>query len=861
MKKTNGMPLPYATISVESLTDSSILAFAQTDKNGLYKIVYTGDFPVWLAATSLGYTKKYIIINAPGAATISFDLVLIEKIKELDEVIVRSTPKVYVSGDTTSYNLSSFTIGNERALEDALNRLPGFSISENGRISVNGRPIQKILIEGDDIVNQNYTLLSKNLSPAIISQVQVLDKYLDDPLLKGIEKTGDVALNLTFKNQFKKTFLSEIGLEGGGDSRYRVSANSILLSKNTKAYTIVNGNNIGDAPDLISNTEVLPRSTLALAYNPLHEQARFVDITPADAPLIDRKRSLFNQTKTASLNLLNKWGEQLNTKINMTVYGDKNTNVKNSRNTYFTNTDTLEYQEQNNWQLRPVDIEGNFSTSYNFSSKARLQYNFMIRSQNHREAANIIFNSNEFSQNLSSQTTTYQNHLNYTLKTKSNDALVIDGAQYRIRARQNYNVSGYDYTSVFQQVSDELYQNSDNPVSYVGGQAKYYTQWKDARLIYNAGYDQYKENVWSVTDSENSLINPVYSNNVSVTNDRLFFRTDLNNTYFNTKLEMTARMGFEYISLLKDSVYELNIKTADFFIKPDISFRYNVSAKSKLTASYRYNRYFPDAKHLYDNFIFSDYRTVTRYSNNYLLQKENKVSLAYRYNDNYNLFSGFINAFYTNKQNNFVDSISIRLDINQSVQFQRPNQTRTLGLLYGFDQFISPLSSTIKINGNFTNSSHINYLNNIERRVINRIFGNQLAFMTAFDGFFNCVGKMQYYMIRNRVSTFQGAYTSESHSSSISVRTDYRLNKKYFLQLDASRLQWTWSGKNQQPVYFMDATFWGDLIKDKLSISATLRNAFNNRSLYYSSISDYMFNLTEYSLMPRIFVMGCKYRF
>ena len=89
---------------------------------------------------------------------IIFKIISLEEGTMLEQVeIVREMP-VSIKGDTIVYNADSFKSGTERKLEDILKKLPGITVQKDGTIKAHGKTIDKLLVEGEDIFNQNYKI-------------------------------------------------------------------------------------------------------------------------------------------------------------------------------------------------------------------------------------------------------------------------------------------------------------------------------------------------------------------------------------------------------------------------------------------------------------------------------------------------------------------------------------------------------------------------------------------------------------------------------------------------------------------------------------------------------------------------------
>jgi phage baseplate assembly protein gpV len=66
-----------------------------------------------------------------------------------ETVITAKAPEISVKGDTLEFSADSYKITESAVVEDLLKKMPGVEISSDGKITVNGREIKKILVEGE----------------------------------------------------------------------------------------------------------------------------------------------------------------------------------------------------------------------------------------------------------------------------------------------------------------------------------------------------------------------------------------------------------------------------------------------------------------------------------------------------------------------------------------------------------------------------------------------------------------------------------------------------------------------------------------------------------------------------------------
>jgi hypothetical protein len=109
-------------------------------------------------------------------------------------------------------------------------------------------PVEKVMIEGDDLFNQNYTIGTRNIRADMIDKIQAIDRYQDNPLFKGISESERMVLNLTIREdkKYKISGSTTTGAGFGGRARGQTHINLISITKKSKSYILGNANNTGN---------------------------------------------------------------------------------------------------------------------------------------------------------------------------------------------------------------------------------------------------------------------------------------------------------------------------------------------------------------------------------------------------------------------------------------------------------------------------------------------------------------------------------------------------------------------------------------------------------------------------------------
>ena len=342
--------LDFVSIYIET-NDKKIIAFTSTDESGRYNLSFkylNGSLKI--TANILGYEKQSYEVNT-NLEQLKQDFFLPPAAYELNEIVVReSNIPVFERNDTTTYNLSSFIDSTEYSVEDVLKKLPGVQISDEGAISVNGKPIDKILIEGDDMFGANYTIGTRNIRADAIDEVQVIDHFQDNPVLKGVKESDKMVLNLSITEEKKRILSGTVtaGAGYGNEVKGYLHTNLFSFSKKSKSFLLGNFNNIGfnAIGELNATFAGLAMNNQSIESGKMEVQSLLLlpDIQQIGLPeqfTNNRQMGLANLSQVINLN------NQFKLRFTGIYLKAKNSQFYNNNNVFFNAEDTLTFREDN----------------------------------------------------------------------------------------------------------------------------------------------------------------------------------------------------------------------------------------------------------------------------------------------------------------------------------------------------------------------------------------------------------------------------------------------------------------------------------------------------------------------------------
>ncbi|MHA8050560.1 hypothetical protein V7S79_05555 [Aquirufa sp. ROCK-SH2] len=235
------------TILEDSLENH--LGFSEIE-NGHFSIILP-IIPVQLTINVLGfYSLKQQLFFDPNNKNPRTFFLQKDSTYLLQEVIVKQANKgIYELPDTVIYKVKNLKLPDDRKIEDLLKRLPGLEVDENsGMIKYRNKNISTVLIDGENLVDRNYTLATKNLNIDDIDEVQALDHFSENSIISSLGSSNEVALNLTFAKKFTITNNSTLdaGLVENQVNALGIVSNTIINTKKVKTLLNVGLNNLGD---------------------------------------------------------------------------------------------------------------------------------------------------------------------------------------------------------------------------------------------------------------------------------------------------------------------------------------------------------------------------------------------------------------------------------------------------------------------------------------------------------------------------------------------------------------------------------------------------------------------------------------
>jgi hypothetical protein len=252
IEQGGNIPVEQATIRLLNAKDSALVTGVISGNEGIFSIrnVKVGNYV--LQASYIGYESVFQALKVSardkiidvGTVEMREDAVLLK-----EAVVTAKAVEVTVRNDTVEYNADSYKVAEGSVLEDLLKKMPGVEVDTDGKVTVNGKEIKKIMVDGKEFFSDDPKVASKNLPAKMVDKVQVLDKKSDMAMMTGFDDGDEEAvINLTVKPGMKQGWFGNAFAGAGSKERYE---GNFMVNRfiNNDQFSIMGGlnntNNMG----------------------------------------------------------------------------------------------------------------------------------------------------------------------------------------------------------------------------------------------------------------------------------------------------------------------------------------------------------------------------------------------------------------------------------------------------------------------------------------------------------------------------------------------------------------------------------------------------------------------------------------
>jgi len=829
--------------------NEKLLTYSYSNDKGQYKLVYenNNDEFIKLKISCLGYEKRVIKVEINSDKNIIQNFILKEKTETLNEVILDANQKIKINRDTTFIKVSSFGNKTEQTVEDILKKLPGIEVTKDGSIKAHGTFIDKLLIEGEDLFDNNYKLLSNNLDAKVLDEVQIIDNFEDNPIFKKLSYSDKVAINLKLKKDKTNIWFGNITIGSGviSENRWKESVNLGLLKKKIKLFYLGDYNNLGEKANDQIATNIIKKNTFGDDRYEYKSKSLF-NISSNEIPSLSKSQSIFNTAFLNSLSFTTKIksnltlraliyladDKQTQNSFSETIYNLENNPISFTENKYYTNHKTLASSEI---ELKYFANENNYFTNL-----------FIFKNNPSNLIDNLNYNSNQIQQLSKTKNLTFYNHFNHTLSLSSNKILNNYFYFGNDNIKENSSIISPLLNNYFDTNStDKINQIANNSILYVGGKNKLIYNLKNIIFTSAIHYEFNKEifkNIFLIKNNSNSE----YENNTKINHFKFSFENSL-------KYNISKKIYFtSNITLSKNNLIINSIKNNAFLVNPSVALNIKKTGFGSFSLSLSENNILPKINLLSDKFQLINYRNFIKGTNYTKPEKNNKILFNYYLFHDKKRFSINTNLFYIKSKTIFNTENTITDNFNFS-NYKLTEGGESYNFNFRLVNYLKKTKLATKIEiAQIWNSMPLKINNN--DLISLKGYSNILNFSTTtyFKLPFNIDFGFNYNYNQSKFKKLK----TKNITKDLFLNINYKISKVLLVETNN-----TMYFIDKQKYSFNNIIINHNPIESKFSYRLILNNVANESSYKSITLDNYTSYKSNIKLVPRYLLFTVKYRF
>lgn len=241
---------PLAQASIRLLkTDSSFVVGGLTDLEGRFRIKAPAAGRFIVQVTCVGYKPytKQVAVAADKDAALGKLQLQTDAIMLKGATVTGQAAKVTLKADTFIYNASAYRTPEGSVVEELVKRLPGAQVDDDGKITINGKEVKKIMVDGKEFMTGDTKTAMKNLPTNIVERVRAYDQKSDLARVSGIDDgEEETVLDFGIKHGMNKGTMLNADVAAGTKNRYSGRLMFGWMKDDLKLFTFGNGNNVND---------------------------------------------------------------------------------------------------------------------------------------------------------------------------------------------------------------------------------------------------------------------------------------------------------------------------------------------------------------------------------------------------------------------------------------------------------------------------------------------------------------------------------------------------------------------------------------------------------------------------------------
>ena len=216
-------PLAQASVQLFWAKDSSFVGGTVSNLRGEFSVEAPSNGIYRLRVSSVGFQtiEREVTLRRNQDQDLGMLQMSSSSVMLKEAIVTGRAAPVVVRKDTLVYSPDAYRTPEGSPIEELIKRIPGADVDEDGNITINGKQIKKILLDGKEFMLGDVETALKNLPVSIIQNVKFYDQQSDQARITGIEDgEKEPVLDFTIKKGMNRGYMTNLDLAGGTEHRY-----------------------------------------------------------------------------------------------------------------------------------------------------------------------------------------------------------------------------------------------------------------------------------------------------------------------------------------------------------------------------------------------------------------------------------------------------------------------------------------------------------------------------------------------------------------------------------------------------------------------------------------------------------------
>ena len=239
-------PMVQATVQLFRRRDSTFVGGTVTDLRGNFSVEAPANGVYKLKISSVGYQsiEREVTLRRNQSQDMGLLLMSPESVMLKEAVVTGRAAQIIVKKDTLVYNPDAYRTPEGSPIEELIKRIPGAEVDEDGNITINGKAVKKILLDGKEFMLGDVETALKNIPVNIIQNMKFYDQQSDQARITGIEDgEKETVIDFTIKKGMNRGYMTNLDLAAGTEHRYASRGMGSSFTDKTRFVILGNFNN------------------------------------------------------------------------------------------------------------------------------------------------------------------------------------------------------------------------------------------------------------------------------------------------------------------------------------------------------------------------------------------------------------------------------------------------------------------------------------------------------------------------------------------------------------------------------------------------------------------------------------------